>query len=76
MRGQPDRIMTGSKLAVELTERCRVWRGTEYPPPGVNDSFNGALSRLALRSSAVHGKGVFVGKGTLKKSELLGSTKG
>jgi hypothetical protein len=63
-------------VAVQLLiARCRDWKGDYYPPPDVNEVFSGALSKIRIERSKIHGKGAFV-RGRLTKGETFGFYEG
>ena len=45
-----------------------MWDGTQYPPPGTNEVFNGVICRMRVGPSKISGRGTFLVKGTLKKN--------
>ena len=71
-----ERIFSHSQGIKEIIEACRVWDGTQYPPPGTNEVFNGVICRMRVGPSKISGRGTFLVKGTLKKNELLGIYEG
>ena len=56
-------------------EKCRVSKGTTYPPQGVNDLFSSAISRMKIARSEIQGKGTFADT-RFRKGELFGFYEG
>ena len=68
-------VFEGSPGVAEWTLECKAWKGSEYPPPGMNAKFSGSVAKLRVGPSPIQGNGVFV-KLKLLKGELLGFYEG
>ena len=71
-----ERLFLHSQGIKETIETCRSWEGCQYPPPGINDAFNGVICRLKVGPSKISGRGTFLARGSLSKHELLGFYEG
>ena len=73
-KGPP--LFRDSPSVKEMSARCVAWKGDTYPPPGVNEIFEGKRSRLVIKESRIAGRGTFVGKGKILKHEAFGFYEG
>ncbi len=76
----PDRtsalpIFEESPGVKDWTMECKVWKGAEYPPPGINAKFAGSLAKLRIGPSPIQGDGVFA-RSKLIRGELFGYYEG
>ena len=69
-------LFRDSPSVKEMSARCAAWKGGTYPPPGVNENFEGIRSRLVIKDSKIAGRGTFVGNGKILKHEALGFYEG
>ena len=74
LKGPP--LFRDTPSVKEMSARCAAWKGETYPPPGVNEIFEGIRSRLVIKESKIAGRGTFVGNGKILKHEALGFYEG